>query len=123
LLEVEDEDEAGFEDVDGFEDVSVDDEVPDVAAAPSPLELGAAGVAASPSFEGLGVASSLLVSDPFEAGAIRRSIFAQPDPLNSTVGATTAFRTGPPPQLLQTVGPSAKTPWTTSNRVPHAAHA
>ncbi len=122
VVEDEEEDEAGVED--GFEDASVDDEEVEFDDPPSLLEPDAAGVAESPapSFEGF-AASSLLVPDPFEAGAVRRSILAQPDPLNRTVGATNAFRTGPPPQLRHAVGPSAKTPWTTSNRVPHATHA
>jgi hypothetical protein len=35
----------------------------------------------------------------------RRSTFAQPEPLNTTVGGANAFRTGPPPQFGQVSGP------------------
>jgi hypothetical protein len=45
----------------------------------------------------------------------RRSIFAQPEPLNTTVGAAIILRTGPLPHDGQASGPSPWTPWTTSN--------
>jgi hypothetical protein len=51
----------------------------------------------------------------------RRSFFAQPVPLKWTAGAAKALRTGPPPHDGQLVGPSAWTPWMTSNRVPQLA--
>lgn len=50
-----------------------------------------------------------------------RSFFAQPVPLKWIVGAENALVTGPPWQTGQDVGPSAWTPWMTSNRVPHWA--
>jgi hypothetical protein len=45
----------------------------------------------------------------------RRSIFAQPEPLNTTVGAAIILRTGPLPHDGQASGPSPWTPWTASN--------
>ncbi|HUQ79116.1 MAG TPA: hypothetical protein VM427_09660 [Patescibacteria group bacterium] len=45
-----------------------------------------------------------------------RSFFAQPDPLKWIEGAEKALRTGAAPQTGQTVGPSAVTPWITSDR-------
>ena len=45
-----------------------------------------------------------------------RSFFAQPDPLKWIEGAENALRTGAAPQTGQRVGPSAVTPWITSNR-------
>lgn len=45
-----------------------------------------------------------------------RSFFAQPDPLKWIEGAEKALRTGAAPQTGHAVGPSAVTPWITSNR-------
>ena len=36
---------------------------------------------------------------------VRRSTFAQPEPLNTTVGGANALRTGPPTQFGQVSGP------------------
>ena len=55
-------------------------------------------------------AAGLLVAD--------RSFFAQPLPLNTIEGAEIALRTGLAPQIGQAAGPSAVTPWITSNRCP-----
>jgi hypothetical protein len=68
-------------------------------------------------------------SPPVAAGAVSdaeaalraaepRSFFAQPEPLKWIDGAEIAFRTGPPPQTGHVLGPSAWTPWITSNRCP-----
>jgi hypothetical protein len=54
---------------------------------------------------------------------VRRSTFAQPEPLNTTVGGANALRTGPPAQLGQVSGPWPCTPWTTFEPVMHAAQA
>jgi hypothetical protein len=60
--------------------------------------------------------------DPLEAAAGRlvddRSFFAQPLPLNTIDGAEIALRTPPLWQTGQWLGPSAWTPWITSNRWP-----
>ena len=56
------------------------------------------------------VAAGLLV--------VERSFFAQPLPLNTIEGAEIALRTGLAPQIGQAEGPSAVTPWITSNRCP-----
>ncbi len=53
----------------------------------------------------------------------RRSILAQPEPLNMIVGGAKALRTGPLPQFGQLSGPWPSTRCTTSKRWPHAAHA
>jgi hypothetical protein len=83
-----------------------DDDEPSV---PAPSELGALDWSVPPAFPAL---------DPT---ALRRSFFAQPEPLKWIVGGANAFLMGPPPQTGQSTGGSAYTPWTTSNRVPHAA--
>ena len=57
-------------------------------------------------------------SDAAFRAAEPRSFFAQPVPLKWMVGAAMALRTGPPPQTGQVRGPSAWTPWITSNRCP-----
>jgi hypothetical protein len=65
--------------------------------------------------------------DPSPAGvardraAARRSFFAQPEPLKWMAGGAKALRTGAPPHSGHAVGPSAWTPWMTSNRRPQAA--
>ena len=48
-----------------------------------------------------------------EAGFELRSFFAQPDPLNTIVGAESALRNGAP-QTGQFAGPLSFTPWITS---------
>src|SRR5436305_1719462 len=53
--------------------------------------------------------------------ALRRSFLAQPDPLNTTVGAANAFRIGPAPHAGQLVGPWASIGWMTSRRCAHAS--
>lgn len=65
-----------------------------------------------------------LLDDPSAAAAARveleevelRSFFAQPEPLKWIDGAVKAFRTGDAPQTTHDSGPSAVTPWMTSNR-------
>ncbi|HET9613650.1 MAG TPA: hypothetical protein VFP22_02460 [Candidatus Limnocylindrales bacterium] len=47
-----------------------------------------------------------------------RSFFAQPDPLNTIVGATNPFRTSLEWQTGHVFGPSAWMPWITSKRWP-----
>ena len=59
------------------------------------------------------VADDALVPDELED---ERSFFAQPEPLKWIDGAENPFRTGAAPHTGQTVGPSALTPWITSNR-------
>jgi hypothetical protein len=73
-------------------------------------EAPSAGAAASPAF----------APEP-DVAVERRSFLAQPDPLKWIAGAVKALRTGPPPHEGQLVGPSAWTPWMTSNRVPQLA--
>jgi hypothetical protein len=65
--------------------------------------------------------ASSVEADARDRAAARRSFFAQPVPLKWTAGAANAFFTGPLPQSGHADGPSAWTPWMTSNRRPHAA--
>jgi hypothetical protein len=97
---------------DGF-DVGVLDSalVPFVVAVPPSLPEELDAVPAS--------APSLAVS--VDRAALRRSFFAQPEPLKWTAGAAIAFRTGPDPHSGHAAGGSACTPWIASNRRPHAA--
>jgi hypothetical protein len=81
---------------------------------PDALDPSPAGVAAGPD----SVAAGLVSDSAALLRAALRSFFAQPDPLKWTAGAATALRTGPPWQTGQVVGPSACTPWITSNRCP-----
>jgi hypothetical protein len=98
------------EDVEGLVDeVAVSPPPSDAAAAVSPPE--PADVPASdPSF----------AEASFDLAALRRSFFAQPDPLKWMAGAANALRTGPEPHSGQLVGGSASTPWIASKRRPHA---
>ena len=67
-----------------------------------------------------------LLEDPSAAAAARvgledvelRSFFAQPEPLKWIDGALNALRTGDAPHTTHDSGPSAVTPWMTSNRWP-----
>jgi hypothetical protein len=57
-------------------------------------------------------------------GVARRSFFAQPEPLNTTAGATMPFRSVPSaPHSGQNVGADSLIPWRISVRLPHAEHA
>ena len=85
------------------------------------------GFAASPleSVDGALASDPLLpLDDPSAAAAARveldeaelRSFFAQPEPLKWIDGAVKALRTGDAPHTTHDSGPSAVTPWMTSNR-------
>ena len=105
----DDELEVSPEPVELFPDASP----PVAVAALSPLSFVEPPDESSPSF----------LEDEPEPALERRSILAQPEPLNMMVGGAKALRTGPPPHVGQASGPWPWTPWTTSNRWPHAAHA
>jgi hypothetical protein len=103
-----------------------------VPASP-PVELDAAGsIFDGSDFDGSDFDGSDFDGSDFDASSpesrfaaellARRSTFAQPEPLNTTVGGANALRTGPPPQLGQVSGPWPWTPCTTSKRCPQAAH-
>lgn len=96
-------------DLDPFDVVALASVDPfDVAAAASPLDPD------PPS------APSPVVGAAFDPAAVRRSFFAQPDPLKWTAGAETALRIGPDPHSGHAAGGPAWRPWMASNRRPHA---
>jgi hypothetical protein len=65
-----------------------------------------------------GSAAPLAVS--LVGAALRRSFFAQPEPLKWMAGGANALRTGPEPHNGQLAGGSSSSPWIASNRRPHA---
>jgi hypothetical protein len=88
---------------------------------PGPLPFEVAVAASSPPLLDVGAASvPSFAPVSLDRAALRRSFFAQPDPLKWIAGAANAFRTGPDPHSGQTVGGSAWTPWIASKRRPHA---
>jgi hypothetical protein len=97
-----DEPDDGFVEDDGAGEASEDED-------PAAFELAVSAVAAA------GFSSDELAD--FRADA-PRSFFAQPEPLKWTAGAVTPLRTSSLWQTGQLDGPSAWTPWITSNRCP-----
>ncbi len=78
-----------------------------------PVEGGESGVEPDDSFVGPSADVAAFLPDELED---ERSFFAQPDPLKWIEGAEKALRTGAASQTGHAVGPSAVTPWITSNR-------
>jgi len=94
-------------DDDFVEDVDADDVSEDPVAVEVAVEVPVSAAAAA------GFSSDELAD--FRADA-PRSFFAQPEPLKWTAGAVTPLRTSWLWQTGQLDGPSAWTPWITSNR-------
>jgi hypothetical protein len=104
--------------VGGGDDLEVKGLVDEPAVSPLPFDA----VAAFSPPEPADVSDSdpSFVEASFDRAALRRSFFAQPEPLKWMAGAANALRTGPEPHNGQLAGGSASTPWIASKRRPHA---
>lgn len=95
-----------------------------VVEPPAPASFGFAGSALVSVAVAPGSDPPAPLDDPSAAAAARveldedavRSFFAQPEPLKWIDGALNALRTGDAPHTTHASGPSAATPWMTSNR-------